>query len=146
MKVVLVTLVIGIATWTVAGTAGKPTRNQTTVPSALYEIPVFSGDSIPEDSIPPPKYDFLIHDSLITHYFVEDTMKYTYNMIDEDLQLLRKKYPAFVHPVTMGKSEFGLEMSTVRIGRPVPKKRCVYLVRNVHAREDYSSKLLMKFL
>jgi g-D-glutamyl-meso-diaminopimelate peptidase len=122
---------------------GKPYVSRVPV----METPRFSAcDSIPPDTIVPPKYDFLTNDSLIAHYVIEDTAKYTYDMIREDLKFLQRKYPAFVHPVAMGKSEFGLELSTVRIGRAVPKKRCVYLVGNVHAREDYSSKLLMKFL
>ena len=103
-------------------------------------------DSILRDSIIPPLYDFLINDSLISYYVVEDTAKYTYYMICHDLVYFQHNYPAVVHPVTIGKSEFGLDLKTVRIGRAVPKKRCVYFVGNIHAREDYSSKLLMKFL
>lgn len=105
-----------------------------------------SGDSLRMDSIPKPLYDFLIDDSLIVDYKVEDTVKYTYGMISDDLHYFAKKYPEIVHPVTLGFSEFGLEMRTVRVGKGVPKARCVYLVGNIHAREDYSSKLLMKFL
>lgn len=103
-------------------------------------------DTIRVDSIPKPRYDFLIDDSLITYYQVEDTSKYTYGMICDDLHYFIKQYPEIVHPVTLGTSEFGLEMRTVRVGRGIPKSRCVYLVGNIHAREDYSSKLLMKFL
>ncbi len=103
-------------------------------------------DFILHDSIIPPLFDFLINDSLITYYVVEDTAKYTYDMICHDLDYFQQNYPAVVHPVNIGKSEFGLDLKTVRIGRSVPKKRCVYLVGNIHGREDYSSKLLMKFL
>jgi g-D-glutamyl-meso-diaminopimelate peptidase len=103
-------------------------------------------DTLRADSVPPRQYDFLLNDSLIRYYVVEDTVKYTYDMIRADLQYFVKRYPLYVHPETPGKSEFGLDLTTVRIGRSVPNKRCVFLVGNIHAREDYSSKLLMKFL
>lgn len=103
-------------------------------------------DSIRVDSIPVRQYDFLIHDSLISYYVVEDTMKYTYDMICADLDYFIKNYPDAVHEEYMGKSEFGLDMRTVRIGRKERNQRAVFLVGNIHAREDYSSKLLMKFL
>ena len=82
----------------------------------------------------------------LQHYVVEDSMKYTYSMIVDDLTYLYANFSSWVHPVSVGKSEFGLEMSTVRIGHKQPKKKSVFLVGNIHAREDYSSKLLMKFL
>lgn len=110
------------------------------LPDPQYE------DSVSSDSIPARQYDFLIHDSLISYYVIEDTMKYTYDMIRTDLNYFLKSYPDVVHEEHMGKSEFGLEMMTVRIGRKERNKRAVFLVGNIHAREDYSSKLLMKFL
>lgn len=111
------------------------------------QVPVLPPpDSLKTDSIPPPLYPFLSDDSLISHYLVEDTAKYTYGMICEDLDYFLQTYPAWVHDEPMGKSEFGLELRTVRIGKAVPNKRCVFLVGNIHAREDYSSKLLMKFM
>lgn len=79
-------------------------------------------------------------------YVVEDTSKYTYGMIVDDLAFLYANFTSWVHPVSVGKSEFGLELSTVRIGYEEPKPRSVFLVGNIHAREYYSSKLLMKFL
>lgn len=103
-------------------------------------------DTLKTDSIPPPLYDFLLNDSLISYYVVEDTLKYTYDMICEDLRYFELTYPQWVHREYLGSSEFGLDLPTVRIGKNVPKERCVYLVGNIHAREDYSSKLLMKFL
>ena len=114
------------------------TRAQTPVPS----VP----DSLQTDSIPPPLYPFLSDDSLIAYYVVEDTAKYTYDMICSDLDYFLKTYPDWVHDEPLGPSEFGLELRTVRIGRAHPNKRSVFLVGNIHAREDYSSKLLMKFL
>ena len=111
------------------------------------QVPVLPPtDSLKTDSILPPLYPFLSDDSLISHYLVEDTAKYTYGMICEDLDYFLQTYPAWVHDEPMGKSEFGLELRTVRIGKAVPNKRCVFLVGNIHAREDYSSKLLMKFM
>lgn len=80
------------------------------------------------------------------HYVVEDTSKYTYSMIVDDLTYLYANFTKWVHPISVGKSEFGLEMSTVRIGHEKPKQKSVFLVGNIHAREDYSSKLIMKFL
>ncbi|MFN5417643.1 MAG: M14 family zinc carboxypeptidase [Flavobacteriia bacterium] len=80
------------------------------------------------------------------YYVVDDTSKYTYSMITDDLMYLYANFTKWVHPVTVGKSEFGLELSTVRIGSEVPKKNSVFLVGNIHAREDYSSKMVMKFL
>ncbi|ASS47732.1 MAG: hypothetical protein A3D31_18065 [Candidatus Fluviicola riflensis] len=113
-------------------------RAQNPVPQTL--------DSLQTDSIPPPLYPFLSNDSLISYYVVEDTAKYTYGMICSDLDYFLKTYPDLVHDQPMGKSEFGLELRTVRIGKVIPNKRSVFLVGNIHAREDYSSKLLMKFL
>ena len=79
-------------------------------------------------------------------YVIEDTLKYTYSMILDDLTYLYANYTDWVHPVEVGKSEFGLELATIRIGYEKPKKSCVFIVGNIHAREDYSSKLVMKFL
>lgn len=98
------------------------------------------------DSLPARQYPFLADDSLGRYYLVEDTAKYTYDMIRDDLRQLLKTYPEVLHAEQIGYSEFGLELLTVRVGRAKPNKRSVYLVGNIHAREDYSSKLLMKFL
>jgi g-D-glutamyl-meso-diaminopimelate peptidase len=80
------------------------------------------------------------------HYVVEDTAKYTYDMILDDLTYLYANFTNYVHPVQVGKSEFGLEIPTVRIGAAKAKKKSVLFVGNIHAREDYSSKFVMKFL
>lgn len=149
MKVVgslILILVCWLFTWT-APSCFAISRN-----FRIIFVPAHSGDTlhaadtIPSDSIPPPLYPFLSNDSLIPYYVVEDTAQYTYAMIRSDLRYLEHVYPAFVHAEHLGKSEFGQDIATVRIGRSTPKKRCVYLVGNIHAREDYSSKLLMKFL
>ncbi|TNE55041.1 MAG: hypothetical protein EP338_04830 [Bacteroidetes bacterium] len=78
-------------------------------------------------------------------YIVEDTVKYTYEMIEADLGFFKKYYPEWVHEEKVGKSQFGLELYTIRIGKGEAKKNSVFLVGNIHAREDYSSKFLMKF-
>ena len=64
------------------------------------------------------------------HYVVEDTSKYTYSMIVDDLMYLYANFPSWVHPVSVGKSEFGLEMSTIRLGYDLPKKKSVFLARD----------------
>jgi len=113
--------------------------------SVFSQVEAVEEDSIPK--LPGSDYaDFFIHDSLRELYVVEDDSTYTYSMITEDLDYFLEQYPSVVHPVPIGKSEFGLELRTIRIGREVPKKDCVFLVGNIHAREDFSSKLLMKFL
>ncbi len=66
-------------------------------------------------------------------------------MILEDLTYLYVNFSEWVHPVSVGKSEFGLELATVRLGSEIPKKSAVFLVGNIHAREDFSSKMVMKF-
>jgi hypothetical protein len=80
------------------------------------------------------------------HYVVEDTVKYTYSMILDDLTYLYANFTDYVHPVSVGKSEFGLEISAIRLGNLEKKKNSVLFVGNIHAREDYSSKFVMKFL
>ena len=77
------------------------------------------------------------------HYVVEDTAKYTYAMIVDDLAYLYVNFPQWVHPLSAGKSEFGLQMSTVRIGYEKPKKKSVFLVGNIHAREEFRHRSLI---
>jgi g-D-glutamyl-meso-diaminopimelate peptidase len=81
-----------------------------------------------------------------TCYLIEDNDKYTYEMIVKDLDSLHKLFPERTHRFSIGNSEFGLPIPVLRIGQKSPKKRCVLFVGNVHAREDYSSKFVMKFL
>lgn len=96
-------------------------------------------------AVPPPQMSFLA-DSLMHLYVVEDTVKYTYDMICEDLDHFLNTYPEMVFEEKVGNSEFGLPLRTVRIGRSEPKANCFFLVGNIHAREDFSSKLVMKFM
>jgi g-D-glutamyl-meso-diaminopimelate peptidase len=79
-------------------------------------------------------------------YLIEDNEKYTYEMISSDLDSLVKLFPERTHLFSIGNSEFGLPIKVVRIGSKTPKKRSMLFVGNVHAREDYSSKFVMKFL
>lgn len=88
----------------------------------------------------------VINDSLLRYYVVEDTAKYTFSMIQDDLDWMKRRWPDYLHTAFLGISEFRLPLTTVRIGREIPNKRCVFLVGNIHAREDFSSKLMMKFL
>jgi g-D-glutamyl-meso-diaminopimelate peptidase len=77
---------------------------------------------------------------------VEDDEKYTYSMIMSDLDSLHQLFPERTHLFSIGNSEFGLPIKVMRIGKKEPKKRALLFVGNVHAREDYSSKFVMKFL
>jgi g-D-glutamyl-meso-diaminopimelate peptidase len=79
-------------------------------------------------------------------YLIEDNEKYTYSMIMSDLDSLHKLFPERTHLFSIGNSEFGLPINVMRIGNKEPKKRALLFVGNVHAREDYSSKFVMKFL
>jgi g-D-glutamyl-meso-diaminopimelate peptidase len=79
-------------------------------------------------------------------YLIEDNEKYTYEMISSDLDSLVKLFPERTQLFTIGNSEFGLSIKVLRIGSKTPKKRSMLFVGNVHAREDYSSKFVMKFL
>lgn len=79
-------------------------------------------------------------------YLIEDNEKYTYEMISSDLDSLVKLFPERTQLFSIGNSEFGLPIKVVRIGSKTPKKRSMLFVGNVHAREDYSSKFVMKFL
>lgn len=98
----------------------------------LAPLTIFAQTPVLSDSVP--------------GYIVEDTITYTYEMICADLDSFQRRYPDIIHPVYIGKSEFGLDLKAVRVGRGQPKNNCVFLVGNVHAREDFSSKLVMKFL
>lgn len=115
----------------------------------LFQLIAVAGFGQVMDSLPapvPPKHMTFLNDTLKPFYIVEDDSTYTYSMIVEDLDRLLLEYPAFVHPVEVGKSEFGLELKTVRIGRVKRNANSMLLVGNIHGREDFSSKLLMKFL
>ena len=81
-----------------------------------------------------------------TNYVVEDDEKYKCSMILEDLDYLSKKYDDYVFPMQIGYSEFGIPLKVVRVGRKQKSKYSILMVGNIHAREDYSSKLVMKFL
>jgi Zinc carboxypeptidase len=96
------------------------------------------------DSVINP-YQVVITGDAAFHYFVEDTVKYTYEMIEEDIYYFQKHWPQYVTVKTIGESEFGLPMTSFRISNGKPKSESVFYVGNIHAREDYSSKMVMKF-
>ena len=67
----------------------------------VNSLPIVIGDYVPNgknavedtlktDSIPPPLYDFLLHDSLIGYYVVEDTMKYIQGQAEHHRKLTFK--------------------------------------------------------
>ncbi len=79
-------------------------------------------------------------------YYVEDNLKYTNNAINDDLYKINKEFQPFVKLDTIGFSEFSLPILTLKIhSESKHKKYPIWLVGNIHAREDYSSKMLMKF-
>lgn len=79
-------------------------------------------------------------------YLVEDNEKYTFSMICEDLKQLRSNHSSFVSLDTIGFSEFGLPLLCLKISNESPfKKYPIFIAGNIHAREDYSSKFVMKF-
>jgi g-D-glutamyl-meso-diaminopimelate peptidase len=67
-------------------------------------------------------------------------------MIYSDLDSLVKLFPERTELFSIGNSEFGFPIPVLRIGSVFPKKRSMLFVGNIHAREDYSSKFVMKFL
>jgi g-D-glutamyl-meso-diaminopimelate peptidase len=79
-------------------------------------------------------------------YYIEDNLKYTNDAINEDLYKINSEFQPFVKLDTIGFSEFGLPILTLKIhSESTHKKYPVWLVGNIHAREDYSSKMVMKF-
>lgn len=89
--------------------------------------------------------NILVRDSLdLSYYVVEDTLKYTYQMIQDDISFFETTWPEFVKTSTIGNSEFGLPLRGFRISKNSEPKPMVFMVGNVHAREDFSSKMAMK--
>ncbi len=102
------------------------------------------GQVTPTDSVIVP-WNVLITGDATFHYFVEDTSKYTYEMIQEDVYYFEKHWPQYASVKTIGYSEFGLPITMLTLRKGKPKKHAALIVGNIHAREDYSSKLAMKF-
>lgn len=98
----------------------------------------------PADSVIVP-WNVVITSDAAFHYFVEDTAMYTYEMIQEDVYYFEKHWPQFTSVKTIGYSEFGLPISMMTLRKGAPKKYAALIVGNIHAREDFSSKLAMKF-
>lgn len=87
----------------------------------------------------------LVEDSLdLKYYVVEDTSKYTFDMILEDIAFFETNWPQYVKTNTIGLSEFGLPLKGFTISKNNNPKPLVFFVGNIHAREDYSSKMVMK--
>lgn len=104
-----------------------------------------TGQVVPvSDSVINP-YQIVITGDAAFHYFVEDTVKYTVEMIEEDIYYFQKHWPQYVTVKTIGTSEFGLPLTSFRISNGKSKSNAVFYVGNIHAREDFSSKMLMKF-
>jgi len=79
-------------------------------------------------------------------YLVEDNEKYTFSMIREDLFRFHEYVPQFTQIDTIGYSEFGLPLLCLTVGnKNKAPSYPIFLVGNIHAREDYSSKYVMKF-
>lgn len=87
----------------------------------------------------------LVEDSLdLKYYVVEDTVKYTFEMILEDIAFFESNWPQYVTVNTIGLSEFGLPLKGFTIAKDDRPKPMVFFVGNIHAREDFSSKMVMK--
>jgi g-D-glutamyl-meso-diaminopimelate peptidase len=79
-------------------------------------------------------------------YYIDDNLKYTNDLINQDLYKINSEFQPFVQLDTIGFSEFGLPILTLKIhSESTFKKYPIWLVGNIHAREDYSSKMVMKF-
>ena len=104
-------------------------------------------DSLKVDSIEVIDYErlFLVDSSYRTRYVIEDSLLYSQQMIEADLAFFEREWPHLVSKEIIGQSEFGLPLTVLRIGKGIPKKEAVFLVGNIHAREDFSSKMVMKF-
>lgn len=94
-------------------------------------------------------FTVLISDVFISQkqaYLVEDNEKYTFEMISSDLDSLNKLYPNITELFSIGKSEFGFPIEVLRIGSKNINTKSILFVGNIHAREDFSSKFIMKFI
>lgn len=100
------------------------------------------------DSIIVPKIlvqNILVRDSLdLKYYVVEDTAKYTFEMIQKDINFFESTWPQFVKSNIIGTSEFGLPLKGFTLSKNADPKPLVFMVGNIHAREDFSSKMTMK--
>lgn len=95
------------------------------------------------DSVINPYY---IVDSIYRNqYVVEDTSEYSFEMICADLQFFESNWSEYVTLFDVGTSEFGLPIKACKIQKDTVTKPSVLMVGNIHAREDFSSKLVMKF-
>jgi g-D-glutamyl-meso-diaminopimelate peptidase len=87
----------------------------------------------------------LVEDSVdLRYYVVEDSIKYTFDMIMDDIAFFESNWPQYVKTSTIGLSEFGLPLKGFTISKNSNPKPLVFFVGNIHAREDFSSKMVMK--
>lgn len=101
-------------------------------------------DTLVADSLINP-YQVVSDSAFLHSYVVEDTSKYTFEMIGADIDFFAQYWPENVSLFTVGTSEFGLPLRGFKISKGSEEKNAVLLVGNIHAREDFSSKLVMKF-
>lgn len=74
-----------------------------------------------------------------------DHQKYTYKEMETDIKALTKKYGEYVAYESIGKSEQGREIYSVRLGNPDAKKS-IMVVSTLHAREYAATVSCMKQL
>jgi hypothetical protein len=77
---------------------------------------------------------FLLNFSAFTQkgYYIEDSSKYTNNAINDDLHKMNSEFQPFVKLDTIGFSEFGLPILTLKIhSESTFKKYPIWLVGNM---------------
>lgn len=88
---------------------------------------------------------FIVSQEFQHEYVVEDSVMYTVEMIQEDLHFFESNWPQYVEVFAIGTSEFGLPITACKIQKDTTQKPAILMVGNIHAREDFSSKMVMKF-
>lgn len=77
---------------------------------------------------------------------IEDSMRYSLAMSYEAIVDMLYLYDSFVDVSVLGYSEFGQSIPLLKISnKSQVKKKSVLIVGNLHAREFYSSKFVLKF-
>ena len=117
----------------------------------FFGNPLFAQEPVTSDSIPKADslvvfmQENLVRDSAdLSLYVVEDTLKYTFEMIQKDIDFFETTWPQYVHSTVIGYSEYGLPLRGFSVSKNNTPKPLVFMVGNIHAREDYSSKMAMK--
>lgn len=110
-------------------------------------LPVVDTLQMPDSTVVPKVLvqDILVRDSIdLQYYVVEDSSMYTFEMIQEDISYFETTWPEFIKTKTIGNSEFGLPLRGFTLSKNNEPKPLVFMVGNIHAREDFSSKMTMK--